>query len=173
MSTINLMKTDLDPPTEQDRGVLNRFLLGYIDGFNRDDKRAWRRFLKRLMGMEPGEMARIEAWMPRSGPYHRRHFAIINSVFDAQERVKSLDQFVIWLKIGSGWVDWMPGAKGGIVPIPKSISYAKADEEEYRRYHEQVIGFLRGAHAADYLWPHLKGDRSAEMMNTILEGFNE
>ena len=49
----------------------------------------------------------------------------------------------------------------------------KADEEEYRRYHDQVIGFLRGEHAADYLWPHLKGARAAEMMNTILERFDE
>ena len=68
------------------------------------------------------------------------------------------------------WVTWAAGPKGGVVPIPKSISYAKADEEEFRRYHEQVVDFLRGPHAATFLWKHL-GGQAGEMMNTILDGF--
>lgn len=172
MSAINLMKTDMAPPTEQDRGVLAKFLTGYIDGFNRDDKRAWRRFLKRLMGMEPGEMALIEARMPRSGPFHRRHMAIEQQVFDSQERFQDFEQFRYWLKVGAGWVTWAAGPKGGVVPIPKSISYANADQEEFSRYHEAVIMFLRGEHAAPFLWRHLK-DGSHDMMESILEGFNE
>ncbi len=171
MSTINLMRTDKAMPSNLE--AARELLFGALDGFNRDDKKAWRRFWKRLIGMEPGEMARVEAWMPRSGPYHRRHMKIEQSVFDAQDRFGDFEQFRYWLKVGAAWVTWAAGPKGGVVPIPKSISYAKADEEEYRRYHEQVIEFLRGEHAADYLWPHLKGARSAEMMNSILEGFNE
>ena len=173
MTAINLMKTDMAPPTDQDRGVLRKFLTGYIDGFNRDDKRAWRRFLKRLMGLEPGEMALIEARMPRSGPYHRRHMVIEQAVFDAQERFQNFEQFRYWLKVGAGWVDWCAGPKGGVVPVPKSISYASADQEEFTRYHEAVMEFLRGPHAAKFLWRHLGGDGSAEMMEAILQEFGE
>ena len=49
----------------------------------------------------------------------------------------------------------------------------KADEEEFRKYHEQVVTFLRGPHAAKYLWPHLDDAQRAEMMNGVLEEFEQ
>jgi len=170
VSTINVIRTAQALPENLD--AARELLFGSIDGFNRDDKKAWRSFWKRLIGMEPGEMAVIEARMPRSGPYHRRHMKIEQSVFDAQERFTDFESLRYWLKVGAAWVTWAAGPKGGVVPIPKSISYAKADEAEFRKYHEQVVMFLRGEHAARYLWPHL-GEGAHDMMNTILEGFDE
>ena len=170
MSAITIMRTDQAMPASLD--AVSQFLFGAFDGFNRDDRRAWRSFWKRVRGMEPGELALIEARLPRSGPYHRRHFAIVNAVFDAQERFQSDEQFLLWLKVGASWVDWVPGAKGGIVPLPRSISYAKADQAEFMKYHEAVMAFLRDGHAARFLWKHL-GDQADEMMETILGGFNE
>lgn len=168
MSAINILRTDQAMPENLDS--VRQVLFGALDGFNRDDKRAWRSFWKRIIGMEPGEMALIEARMPRSGPFHRRHMAIEQAVFDAQERFWSFDQFRVWLKVGAGWVDWCAGPKGGVVPIPKSISYAKADQEEFQRFHFAVMEFLRGPHAAAFLWRHL--DDAAAMMDSILEGFD-
>jgi len=172
MSKITILRTDIAPPDEPMREALRRFLFGVIDGFNKDDKRAWRRFWKRVISMEPGEMLAAEMVFPRSGPFHRRHMKIEQAVFDAQERFEDFEMFRDWLKIGAGWVVWVPGAKGGIVPLPKSISYAKADEEEFRKYHDQVIDFLRGPHAAAFLWRHL-GAGADEMMKSILVGFGE
>ena len=172
MAAINLMRTDKAMPEGVSLDYVRSLLFDIFDGFNRDDKRAWRSLWRRLIGLEPGEMALIEARLPRSGPYHRRHFALVNAVFEAQERVKTLEQFVVWIKIGSGWVDWMPGAKGGIVPIPKSISYQKADQAEFTRYHEAVVEFLKAGHAARFLWKHL-GDGADEMMDAILTEFDE
>jgi hypothetical protein len=143
-----------------------------VDGFNRDDKRAWRSFWKRVMGMEPGEMAVAEMLFPRSGPFHRRHMKIEQSVFDAQERFTDFEMFRDWLKVGAGWVEWCAGPKGGVIPVPKSISYAKADQDEFKKYHGQVVEFLRGPHAARFLWKHL-GEQADEMMDSILRGFNE
>lgn len=170
MTTINILRTDLDLP---DMTAAGRFLFGAIDGFTRDDKRAWRSFWRRIRALEPGEMAVVEARLPRSSPYHRRHMAIEQQVFNAQERFTNFDQFRYWLKVGAGWVDWCAGPKGGVVPVPKSISYAKADQEEFTRYHEAVIEFLRGDHAAKFLWKHLTDDKAAEMMDSILGGFDE
>ena len=173
MSQITIMRTDKPwPLAAMILDAIKDFLFGVIDGFNRDDKRAWRRIWKRIKDMEAGEMLVIDIRMPRSGPYHRRHMKIEQSVFDAQERFQDFEQFRYWLKVGAGWVTWAAGPKGGVVPIPKSISYANADQEEFARYHEAVIVFLRGEHAAPFLWRHLK-DRSHDMMESILEGFNE
>lgn len=172
MSKITILRTNLEPPDETTREALRRFLFGVIDGFNKDDKRSWRRFWKRVMGMEPGEMLAAEMVFPRSGPFHRRHMAIEQAVFDAQERFDDFEQFRYWLKVGAAWVTWAAGPKGGVVPIPRSISYAKADEEEFRQYHDQVIAFLRGPHAAPFLWKHL-GDNAHGMIDSILDGFDE
>lgn len=174
MSQITIMRTDKAWPfAAMVLDTLKDFLFGVIDGFNRDDKRAWRRIWKRIKGMEAGEMLVIDIRMPRSGPFHRRHMKIEQSVFDAQDRFQDFEQFRYWLKVGAGWVTWAAGPKGGVVPIPKSISYASADQEEFSRYHEAVVDFLRGPHAAKFLWRHLGSDGSAEMMEAILGGFGE
>jgi hypothetical protein len=174
MSQITIMRTDRAWPVLNIALIaLKDFLFGVVDGFNRDDKKAWRRIWARIKGMEAGEMLVIDIRMPRSGAYHRRHMCIEQSVFDAQERFQSFEQFRVWLKVGAGWVDWCAGPKGGVVPIPKSISYSNADQEEFAKYHDAVVDFLRGPHAARFLWRHLSESGADDMMNAILEGFDE
>lgn len=171
MTVLTIVRTNQELPPESALEQVRSFLFGVIDGAHKDDKRAWRRMWKRFMSLGPGEMAVLEMVFPRSGPFHRRHMKIEQSVFDAQDKFSDFEQFRYWLKVGAAWVTWAAGPKGGVVPIPKSISYAKADEEEFRRYHDQVIDFLRGDHAAPYLWKHLADPH--EMMDTILMGFGE
>lgn len=170
MSKLTITRTDIAMPP--DMAAARTFLFECIKGFTEQDNKRWRRFWNMLTSKEPGEMAEIEMVFPRSGPFHRRHMAIEQAVFNAQERFEDFEVFRAWLKVGAGWVTWAAGPKGGVVPIPKSISYAKADEEEFRQYHDQMIGFLRGGHAAPYLWKHLD-DKAHEMMETVLQEFNE
>jgi hypothetical protein len=172
MTQITIVRQDKAIPIlESSLEAIRGFLFGVVDGFTNKDKKAWRRIWKRINSMEPGEMMVVDIVQPRSGPYHRRHMKIEQSVFDAQERFTSFEQFRFWLKVGAGWVDWCAGPKGGVVPIPKSISYAKADQDEFAEFHEAVIDFLRGDHAAPFLWRHLASPH--EMINSILEEFNE
>ena len=173
MSRVNLLRTDQAPMPDRDLEAVRRFLFGLFDGWNQSDKRGWRKIWKRLMSLEPGEFAVIEFVIPRSGPYHRRHFAILNAIFDAQERFDDLDRMRDWLSIGAGHVDWVPGAKGGIVPLPKSISFAKADQAEFEEYHRKVMAFLRGEHAAKFLWGKMSGNDCYWHMDSILSGFGE
>jgi hypothetical protein len=171
MSIITIVRTDKTMPQGAALDGARDLLFGAIDGAHKADRRAWRMFWKRVTNLEPGEMAVAEMRFPRSGQYHRRHMKIESSVFDAQERFTDFEQFRYWLKVGAAWVTWAAGPKGGVVPIPKSISYAKADEAEFREYHDKVIDFLRGPHASKYLWPHLPDH--AGMMEVILAGFGE
>ena len=172
MSRVTVIRTDQPMPGEGILSGVRNFLFGLFDGWRSDDKKGWRRIWKRLIDLEPGEFAVIEFVIPRSGAFHRRHMAIINAVFDAQERFEDFDQFWIWLKVGAGWVDWCAGPKGGVVPIPKSVSYRAADQNEFEQYHAKVMAFLRGQHAAPFLWRHL-GNDAAWMMDSILSGFDE
>lgn len=173
MPSITLVRTDQALPNAAALDGARELLFGAFDGAHKEDKRAWRMFWKRLMRLHPGEMLEFLVRFQRSGPFHRRHMAIEQQVFNAQDRFEHFDVLRDWLKIGSGWVIWCAGPKGGVVPVPKSISYAKADESEFRQFHDQMIDFLRGDHAAHYLWPHLESDKAFGMIDAILLGFGE
>lgn len=172
MSRVTIIRTADAFPAESILEHVRRFIFGLFKGWSATDDKGWRKLWKRLTSLEPGEFAVIEFVIPRSSPYHRRHMAIEAAVFNAQERFDDFEQFRVWLKVGAGWVDWCAGPKGGVVPIPKSISYAKADQAEFEDYHAKVIAFLRGPHAAPFLWRHL-GTNAHVMIDSILEGFGE
>lgn len=174
MAKACIVKTDAPmPPPGPVLDAVRAFLFDVVDGFREPDRKFWRKFWKKVQTMEPGETFDVEIVFPRSGPFHRRHMAIESAVFDAQERFDDFEQFRYWLKVGAAWVTWAAGPKGGVVPIPKSISYAKADQAEFEEYHLKVMAFLRGPYAAVYLWKHLGEHGAAEMMNQLLDGFNE
>lgn len=172
MSRVTIVRTDDALPAESILEHVRSFIFGLFKGWSATDDNGWRKLWKRLTSLEPGEFAVIEFVIPRSSPYHRRHMAIEAAVFNAQERFEDFEQFRVWLKVGAGWVDWCAGPRGGVVPIPKSISYAKADQAEFEDYHAKVIAFLRGPHAAPFLWRHL-GANAHGMIDSILEGFGE
>jgi hypothetical protein len=172
MPEITLVKTSDSELTEVERNALNALMFGgMFDGLSQDDKRSWRRFWKSMLNLSSGEICSIETWMPRIGGFHRMHMLMETRVYQSQERIASFEQFRYWLKIGAGFVDWMAGAKGGVVPVPRSISYKKCDEDAMREFHRNVVDFLKSTHATKYLWPHLDNNAGTEMIHTVLEGF--
>jgi hypothetical protein len=99
--------------------------------------------------------------------------AMEQRVFEAQERITDFEQFRLWVKLGAGHVDWMAGPRGGVVPVPKSISYSKLDEDAMREFHEKVVEFLRSEHAIKYLWPKLPDANRDAAMHNLLSEFDE
>ncbi len=159
--------------TKSEREAATKVLQHGVRGIDEKNHKSWCRFLRELFSLEDGEIAEIGTRMPRSGPYHRFHMAMEQAVFNAQERFTQFEMFRNWLKIGSGHVQWVPGAKGGIVPLPKSISYMDLEEDAMREVHAAMLEFLHGAHAAPYLWKHLDPEEAGRMMASILEGFEK
>lgn len=171
MSEITLVKQAPVAIPEVDRAAARRVLFGAIDGLGEKGKKQWRRFVNGLFNLEPGEMVEIVTHKARSGPFHRYHMALEQRVFEAQERIGDFDQFRLWLKLGAGHVDWMPGPKGGVFPVPKSISYAKLEDDEMRDFHEAAVAFLRTGHAQRYLWPALPAAQADEAIESVLRSF--
>lgn len=158
--------------TEADKDATRRVIFGTVDGLGEINRKRWRRFWSTLMRMEPGEMATIRTHKARSGPFHRRHMAMEQAVFEAQERFTDFERgFRDWLKVGAGHCTWFPSPRGAVFPLPKSISYAEMEEGEMRDFHESAVAFLRTEHAGKTLWPHLKPLQRTEMIETILGGF--
>ena len=174
MSAITLVKQDAADVPDCDKDAARRVLFGIVDGLGERGRKQWRRFFNSLMRLEPGEMVEIKTYKERSGPFHRRHMAIEQAVYEAQERFENFDRgFRDWLKVGAGHVTWFPGPRGGVFPVPKSISFKDMEDDEMREFHIEAIKFLRTAYAQKTLWKHLTTLQRMEMMETILQGFGE
>lgn len=171
MPEILLCRQDSGPIADADREAVRRVVFGVVDGLGDAEQKRWRRFWSWLLKLEPGEVVRVSTLMERSSPYHRRHFSLIQNLFNAQERFTDVEMMRYWLKVGAGWVTWAAGPKGGVVPIPRSVSYRKADQLEFEEFHSKVIDFLISGHAAAYLWPHLKGGAADDAMLSVVEPY--
>lgn len=144
---------------------------GKLAGFGEKGARQYARFLKAVRELEIGEMLSFNYRVPRSMKFHRLHFAMLKELFDAQEQFNDAEQFRKWTEVGAGHCDFVPGPKGRMVALPKSISYESLDDEEFASVHENTKAFLRTVHARQFLWPHMEPDQSAEMVQTLVEQF--
>jgi hypothetical protein len=174
MTEIVLVKQQAAPISDADREAARRVLFGAVDGLGEQHKRAWRRLMNWLFNKaEPGEMVEIVTHRERIGWYHRKHMALEQRVFEAQERFQDFGQFRVWLKTGAGFVDWLPGPKGGVIPVARSISYAKLEQDEMEKVHASIVDFLRTEHAQRALWPNSNPLQRDEAMRGLLEEFGE
>lgn len=173
MTEIVLVRSNAAPISEQDAEAARKVLFGQIDGLSEAHRKSWRRLWNWLLKhAEPGEMVEIKTHRERLGWFHRKHMAMEQRVFEAQEKFEKFEQFRLWLKVGAGFVEWMPGPKGGVIPIPLSISYSALEQEDMERVHDDMVEFLRTEHAQRTLWKHLSEAKRSEFMELLLTGFD-
>ncbi|MGB3882014.1 MAG: hypothetical protein WA955_15700 [Diaphorobacter nitroreducens] len=153
---------------EPQRATVRHVLLDAVGGLDSTHDSRWRRFINRLLCAEPGEVFELASVVERSGQFHRRHMALEQRLFDHQERWLTLTAMRDWLKTGAGWVEWLPGPRGGIVAVPRSTSYESCSDDEMREVHEAMVAFLHTPHAQRMLWPHLAAAGRAAMLESVL-----
>lgn len=173
MPDITLVRQDAEAIPEQDAAVARRVIFGIVDGLGERGRRQWRRLWRRIMALEPGEMIEVSTLQQRLSWYHRKHMALEQALFESQDRFENFKGFRDWLKVGAGHCDWYPGPKGGVFPVPKTISYSELEQGAMEKFHGDTVEFLRTEHAGKTLWKHLSGCDRITMIETILTGFNE
>ena len=144
---------------------------GKLEGFDEKGKRLYARFLAKIKGLANGQTIRFEYKVPRSPKFHRLHFAMLKDLFDNQEQFGDPQQFRKWLEVGAGHCDFVPGPKGRMVALPRSIDYESIDDEEFSTVHENVKAFIRTEHAARFLWPEVHPAVAIQGVEAILIGF--
>lgn len=173
MADITIVRQQQEVISEEDAIVTRRVIFSIVDGLGERGRKQWRRLWNNILRLEPGEMVELTTLQPRLGWYHRKHFAMEQALFEAQERFEEFESFRTWLKVGAGHVDWFPGPKGGVIPVPRSVSYAKLEQGAMERFHNDAVDFLRTEHAGKTLWKHLSVVDRITMLETILTGFHE
>jgi Protein of unknown function (DUF1367) len=149
------------------------FLFHYLKGATAMDDRAWRRFVGAMNEGAAGEYFSLNVERKRSGKFHRLSMAILSSVFKAQDRFDNFDLFRAFVKLGAGFVDYVPNADGELRAIPKSVSFDQCSEEEIREFHQNAVAFMRTARAQKTLWPDASPAAAEQGLEAILSPFEE
>ena len=145
---------------------------GKLAGLGDKGARAWAKFRARVDAMGLGETLHFSWHEPRSPQHHRLFFAKLHALADRQEQFDTADKLRQWLTVGAGYADFMPGPKGRMVAIPKSIAWSKLDEVEFADLHHQVDAFLWTPHAQEFLWGHLPADKRFEVVRQLMDEFS-
>lgn len=173
MAEILLVKQDPVDVSEEDRAAARRVIFGAVDGLGERGKKQWRRLWNRIFKLQPGEAMEIVTRQERLGWYHRKHMALEQRVFEAQEVFEHFRTFRAWLKIGAGHVEFVPGSDGQLQAVPLSISYADMEQAQMEEFHDAAVAFLRSSRGASQLWPHLAVAAAGDMIDSIMSEFNE
>lgn len=168
-SAILVMLTEpMEALPASEREAVSRFLFRRVRGLSPEHQRRWARFWKRLIN---GECAKFYPVVDRSLVFHQRHMAIENRLFEEQDGFSATTAgrrwFRNWLKVGAALVhlelkgeaaEWVAG----------SLSYEDLSDDEMREFHEAAMDFLKQPHALKRLWPHVKPELRAQMLEAAL-----
>lgn len=144
---------------------------GKLVGFTDKDKRAYGKFKKSIEELTEGELFTLSTWFARNPRLHKLHFVVMKALLDAQEQFAEMDDLRKWLYVGAGYADFMPGPKGKMVAIPKSVAYDRIDDAEFSELHGKVVDFMRTTHCMRFLWPHLEEHAAAETVEKVIAEF--
>ena len=154
---------------EHELAIVRRFLFDGIRGLDEVNDKRWRRLWSRIIKGEVGEVFHLENIVDRSGPYHRRHMAMEQALFDRQDQWATLTSLRDWLKVGAAWGEFTLNARGVMKFVPRSTAYDKCSDDEMREVHAAMLAFLRTPGSQRRLWPHLKPTARSEMMEAIID----
>ena len=85
-----------------------------------------------------GNEYKVDARKARNPDHHRKGFALINLIFDSQEKYTTIEHMLTELKLQAGWYEEHVRSNGELVMIPKSISFADMDQTQFEEFYDRV-----------------------------------
>lgn len=95
-----------------------------------------------LEAMREGEYVTAKLTRTRNPGHHRKFFALLNIVYEAQERFATMEQLLNFVKIATGHCDVMEIIKGKPIYVPRSISFAKMDQAAFEQFYNSVVKLI-------------------------------
>lgn len=74
--------------------------------------------------------------------FHKKFFALLGVARDMADTDYNAEQFRAYVTVGAGYCEFIQDSEGGVVAIPKSISFAKMDETEFNRLYNDALTFI-------------------------------
>lgn len=92
-----------------------------------------------LKAFEAGEVLEAKVHKPRNGDHHRKFFALVQLVFENQERYATLEDLLVEIKLKCGHYQEHITTKGRLIYVPKSISFEAMGQEEFSFFYQRAV----------------------------------
>ena len=94
-----------------------------------------------LAGIKAGDVVACEIKRPRNLQMHRLFWALMQKVYENQETYDSPEEVAAAFKVATGHCEYVQTPRG-LVGLPKSISFAKMDQSEFREFFNKALNYL-------------------------------
>lgn len=92
-----------------------------------------------MQKIKNGDTIMIEYKPKRNYLFHKKAFALLNLVFQNQDKYENITDLLVEFKLKAGHYNHHLTTKGKIIYIPKSISFAEMDELEFGEIYNKFI----------------------------------
>lgn len=92
--------------------------------------------------IKAGDVYLFKCNKPRNYEFHKKYFALINMVFENQERYKNIDHLRKDLTIEAGYYDEYTDLHGTLQREAKSISFAKMEGFEFDELYNKTLDVI-------------------------------
>ena len=89
-----------------------------------------------------GREMQVKISQPRNIRFHRKFFAQLGEARDMADTEYNAEQFRAYVTVGAGYAEFITDSEGGVVAIPKSISFASMDESQFERLYQDTLTFI-------------------------------
>ena len=91
--------------------------------------------------LDSNKRFKVELKQDRNARQHRLFFGLLNIVYPSTH-YESFDMFLVSVKIATGHVDTVIMKGGKVAFIPKSISFAKMSQTEFKDFFDRATHYL-------------------------------
>lgn len=94
-----------------------------------------------LAGIKENDLVAVEIKRRRNLKMHRLFWALMQKIYENQETYSSPEEVAAAFKVAAGHCDFVQTPRG-LVGVPKSISFAKMDQAEFRAFFDKALDYL-------------------------------
>ena len=110
-----------------------------------------------------GDILECEVRKPRNIKFHRKFFALLNMVYENQEKYSNFNDFRTEIILRCGFYKSHVNVNGEIMYFPKSIAFSNMDEIEFTHLYDKAIDVV-----LKYFMPKASKEEIEKMVLIVL-----
>jgi len=113
-----------------------------VKQFNNTFKVAYDTDYDKMKRIKVGDLLQCEIKKPRNYQFHKKFFALLNMIYQNQERYNNIDHLRNDLTIEAGFYTLRQNLKGEEIYEADSISFSKMNEEKFEDYYSKCLDVI-------------------------------
>jgi len=113
-----------------------------VKQFNNTFKVAYDTDYDKMKRIKVGDLLQCEIKKPRNYQFHKKFFALLNMIYQNQERYNNIDHLRNDLTIEAGFYTLRQNLKGEQIYEADSISFSKMNEEKFEDYYSKCLDVI-------------------------------